>query len=283
MRIAGVLIALTLGACVSAAPAGRVELTSRRYDPAMLQSPALAEVIAADGAAFSRELHVARDGTRLPYRLLTPAVEGRAPLVLVLHGSGAMGTDNTAQLGAFAKAWAQPGVAGKFPAYVVVPQVPTRSADYSPGADGMLASRPGLSLPAVLDLVDTLARDLPVDRSRIYVVGFSMGGSATLNALLEQPERFAAAVTFAAVPPPRDRAAEIAGIPMLLVHGSADDENPLAPDQAWARALAEAGGRPRFIVYEGMDHRMPADMLVGDVVGGWGWRTWLFSQRRRAP
>lgn len=276
MRIAAVLLALTLGACTTPTRVGVLDLSTRRYDPAMLQSPALAAVIAADGAAFSRETHVAKDGTVLPYRLLRPGTRGRAPLVLVLHGSGAIGTDNTAQLGAFAKAWAQPDVAGKFPAYVVAPQVPTRSADYAPGADGLLASRPGLSLPAVLDLVETLTRDLPVDRSRIYVVGFSMGGSAALNALLAEPERFAAAVAFAPAPPPRDRAGEVADVPMLLIHGTADDENPIAPDRAWAEAVARAGGRPRFIAYEGMDHRVPADMLVGDD----GWRTWLFSQRR---
>ncbi|WP_340644821.1 prolyl oligopeptidase family serine peptidase [Phenylobacterium sp.] len=210
----------------------------------------------------------------LPYRLLTPPGPGRHPLVLVLHGSGAIGSDNLSQLGVFARAWAEPALAD-LDAYVAVPQAPTRSADYQPDADGLLASRPGSSLPAILALVEDMATRLPVDRSRIYLVGFSMGGSAALQALLLKPDLFAAAVAFSPVPPPRDRAARLAATPMMLVHGTADTENPYAPDQAWAQAMARAGGHPRVIVYDGMDHRVPPDMLAAR-----DWRDWLFAQRR---
>ncbi len=217
---------------------------------------------------------VARTHDGLPYRLLTPPGPGRHPLVVVLHGSGAIGTDNVSQLGAFARAWAEPALAD-LDAYVVVPQAPTRSADYQPGDDGLMASRPGLSLPTILALVENLATRLPVDRGRIYVVGFSMGGSAALQALLMKPELFAAAVAFAPVPPPRDQAAKLAGVPMMLVHGTADTENPYASDKAWAEALAKAGGHSRMIVYDAMDHRVPPDMIAAR-----DWRDWLFAQRR---
>lgn len=267
-----------LAACAARpGEADRLDMVTRPFDPAAQPGPALESLFAADTDAFTREQFQASNGTQLPYRLLSPAgSRGKVPLIVVLHGSGAIGTDNNGQMGAFAKAWAQPEVRARFQAFVAVPQSPVRTADYEPGGDGLLASRPGASLPATLELVANLARTLPVDPSRIYVVGFSMGGSAALNALLVEPDRFAAAVTFSAVPPPRELAASVAGIPVMLVHGTADTENPFAPDKAWAEALAARGGHPRLVAYDGMDHRVPPDMLAGDDE----WRVWLFRQHR---
>jgi len=63
--------------------------------------------------------------------------------------------------------------------------------------------------------------------------------------------------------------------PMLLVHGDKDAENPIEPDLAWAAALDRASARGRMIVYDGMDHRVPDDMLTS-----WDWRAWVLAQRR---
>ena len=101
---------------------------------------------AAVDALFARATFAGADGTRLPYRLMPPASPspGREyPLVVLLHGSGAIGDDNEKQIGAVARAWGEPALRKRFPAYVLVPQVPVRSADYRPGGDGLPASVPG--------------------------------------------------------------------------------------------------------------------------------------------
>jgi predicted peptidase len=229
--------------------------------------------------AFAAHRFVAADGTALPYRLRAPEpslLQSRYPLLLVLHGSDAIGTDNHAQLGAFAKSWAEPAIAKRFAAYVVVPQAPSRTAVYFDARDGLRATRPGASLAAVLALVDDLVARLPqVDRSRVYVVGFSMGASAALDAMVLRPGLFAGAVAVAGVSPERERAASVVHVPVMLIHGTRDDENPFGSDHAWAEALAQANGHPIFVRYEGMDHRVPPDLLLAD-----RWREWLFSQRR---
>lgn len=230
------------------------------------QRDALAQLAAAPTQDFAEATFKS-----LPYRLLTPHGTGPWPLVVILHGSGAMGDDNRAQLGPFAKAWHAPDIARRFPAFVVVPQVAQRSADYAPDADGLPASHAGTSLPRVLEVVDEVAAHHAVDRSRIYVVGFSMGGSAALDALLLPPRRFAAAVAFSPVPPERRYAPMLADEPILLVHGNADTDNPYAAAAAWAQA---SGGRLKFRVYTGMGHRVPPDMLLAT-----DWREWLFAQR----
>src|ERR1700754_4600631 len=73
--------------------------------------------------------------TIIPYRLLRPLTTHKDkttkyPLVLILHSSGAIGTDNTSQLGILAKLWAQPAIRNKYPAYVVAPQFSRRSSNY---------------------------------------------------------------------------------------------------------------------------------------------------------
>ncbi|MBP7705518.1 MAG: alpha/beta fold hydrolase [Caulobacter sp.] len=272
MRLVPVLAATLLLAGCASAPADL-------YRPYVATPPPARELSAGWARAFSVETFAAPDGTALPYRLLRPATapRERLPLVIVLHGSGSIGTDNVSQMGGFAAGWAEPAVAAKRRAIVAVPQVPTRSADYEADTDGLPGSRPGLSQPALLALVAQLAKDPAVDPDRIYLVGFSMGGSAALNLLLADPERFAGAVAFAPVPPPRGRAGELADIPLMLVHGDADTENPFAADAAFAAALRKAGGRPAFVVYRGMDHRVPADLLLATD----DWRAWLFGQTRR--
>ncbi|MEE3624213.1 alpha/beta hydrolase-fold protein [Nitrospirillum sp. BR 11752] len=276
-------VAVSMMALVSGAWAqtGRVDERTLPYAPFPSDLKAMDDVIKAPlSDDFVAKTYTAPDGRAVPYRLLAPATVAaqstlaKLPLVVVLHGSGSIGQDNAGQMTGFAKAWALPDLRQRFPAYVVVPQVDTRSADYAPGVDGLLASHPGASLPAVLALVDDLVGRLPVDTTRIYVVGFSMGASAALDALVAKPGRFAAAVAFSAVPPDRTQAAGVAAVPTLQVHGDADMENPYAPDHAWAEAVAAAGGAPVFIRYQGMEHRLPPDMILAP-----GWREWLFAQR----
>lgn len=267
-------ILLAVAACLAGASqaSAEIQIEHRAFASAVLPS-----VAAVDGwkAAFSAQTFDAPDGTRIPYRLYRPAARGRLPVVLVLHGSGAIGADNLGQMGAFAAAWADPDHAKDRPAIVVVPQAPARTANYEAGDDGLLASRAGAPLSAILALMDRLSQDPAVDPSRISVVGFSMGASAAMQAVLARPRMFSAAVAFSAVPPPRSAAQQVPQIPLLLVHGDKDGENPIEPDLAWAAALNRASANGRMIVYGGMDHRVPDDMLTS-----WDWRAWMLSQRR---
>lgn len=269
MRGCAAALAMLAAAC-GMAPGG---LRERR----VFGAEAYPELDPGLGGRFACERFVDRDGACVPFRLLSPPadVRGPVPLVVVLHGSGAIGVDNEKQLGPFARAWASPAVAAAFPAFVAVPQVPARSADYAPWRDGELASRPGTSLPALLALVESLRSRDGVDPSRVYLVGFSMGGSAALLAAALRPDTFAAVAVFSAIAPPRDLAAAGAATPVYFVHGDADTENPIGSARAWADAMAACGAAPPFVEYVGMDHRVPAAALLAH-----DWREWLFAHRR---
>jgi predicted peptidase len=272
---------LLLALILPAACAGPAhEIVARPGTGSAREAAEIAQLAALPIEPFTADAFSGSNGTRLAYRLLapeSPAAGRRYPLVLVLHGSGAIGTDNQAQLGPFARSWTSPGMRRRFPAYVLVPQFPARSAVYETSrVDALPASHPQPSLETALELVDKLLGGYPIDRGRVYAIGFSMGGSAAWNALTLRPELFAAAVPIAGVPPPRDKASRIKRIPILIVHGTRDTENPIDPDRAIYAALRSAGARRvRFREYEGFDHNIPPDMILGT----W-WREWLFAQQR---
>jgi polyhydroxybutyrate depolymerase len=79
-------------------------------------------------------------------------------------------------------------------------------------------------------LIDRAASNHDIDRNRVYVVGFSLGGQMVIRLIHEIPERLAGAAILGAALPKGDnlvvaRDAE-QPLPVLTMHGTAD---PLAP------------------------------------------------------
>ncbi|XHS78558.1 dienelactone hydrolase family protein [Burkholderiaceae bacterium UC74_6] len=217
-------------------------------------------------------------GTYLPYRLLRPSklIPGRTyPLVVQLHGSGGIGTDNQGQMERMAKSWAMPDVRDRYQAFVLIPQFPIRSANYGPASPDQHAV-PSEALSDALELTAKMASTLPVDKSRIYASGFSMGGSATWLLPCLGAGTFAAIVPMSGIAPPDSQAINFINLPVLALHGDADPENPIASDRRFVQAIARHGGRQASLrEYKGLEHQPPSDAYPG-----YWWRDWLFSQQR---
>ena len=78
------------------------------------------------------------------------------------------------------------------------------------------------------------------------------------------------------IAPARDRADELKDVPILILHGDADTENPIHSDREMVAAILAVGGRQvRMRSYVGLQHMPPGDLVPGD----W-WRDWLFAQHR---
>ncbi len=171
--------------------------------------------------------------TEIKYRLFKPSKNDKRkyPLVVFFHGSGAIGTDNISQLGILPKLFASREIQKKYPAYVLAPQFPDRSSDYVTDKDrNILVSDPRSSLEAVLKLIDSLRKDLNIDEERIYAVGFSMGGSTVINSLSARPDMFAAGISVSGIPQ-FSSIEELSTIPIWLIHGIDDTENPIISDE----------------------------------------------------
>jgi len=212
--------------------------------------------------------------TTINYRLLSPArKKDNYPLVLVLHGSGAVGTDNTSQLGVLARLWAKAAIRERYPAYIVVPQFPLRSSNYTMSPDKkVLVSSPDACLNTALQLIDSLKNVLPVNKRKIYVIGFSMGASSAINSLELRPDLFAAAVAVSGIPA-FGRMDALAGIPIWLVHGNADQENPIDTDVLLYKELHALGDRHiKFWEVEGLDHDVYAELYTSEQMPAWLFR-----------
>lgn len=125
-----------------------------------------------------------------------------------------------------------------------------------------------------------LAAQPGVDAQRIGVMGWSNGGTTTLN-LLEQrhthpqagePPLAGAAVFYPGCGPLLKRRAAIERVPLLMQLGALDDWTPAQPCVDWAQTLEEHAGSDVTVhlyegSYHGFDGKAPV-RLRGDVPNG---------------
>lgn len=130
-------------------------------------------------------------GTRVNYRLYAPELkEGKKyPLVVVLHGIGECGVDNTAQLTANDGVldWVKNQDSGLIEdCFVLAPQspLPIPGNFWEPEY-----------LEIVLGIIDDLVAAYPLDADRLYAAGLSLGGYGVWNMNRMRPDMFAALVT----------------------------------------------------------------------------------------
>ncbi len=99
----------------------------------------------------------------------------------------------------------------------------------------------------LIALVDHIAETEPVDRSRVYVTGFSNGGFMVQRLACESPASFAAFATVAASGfggmPSICVDAGIDAAPMLLMHGTADTNIP------WEGTPITRGDQTIYVTY----------------------------------
>jgi predicted peptidase len=202
---------------------------------------------------FDKLLYVSKKDT-LPYRLLkpvNPGVKEIFPLIIFLHGSGERGSDNTAQLKHISDLALDPKYRGKYPCYVLAPQCPKGQlwADYK----GPISKEPTMPTRLLIALMDEVIKEYPVDPSRIYITGVSMGGFGTWDLLARFPDKFAAAIPVCGGGD-EQTAPKIKHIPLWVFHGAKD--NTVSPKQSrtMVKALQDAGGLPGYTEYPDIEH-----------------------------
>ena len=162
------------------------------------------------------------------FRLLKPKnldQTKKYPLILVFHGSGAIGKNNTSQMGVLSKMWLLPENREKYQAYILSPQFPIRSSNYHlDESRNVKVSESNEHLNLVLKSIDSLIIKENIDPSRIYVMGFSMGGATTSNAISKRPDLFAGAINVSGISQ-FDKMDELTKMPIWIVHGSLDTDN----------------------------------------------------------
>jgi len=216
----------------------------------------------------------------LPFRLLYPLhyhKHKRYPLVLFLHGAGKRGRDNEAPLTTVPAALTDSTGREKYPCFILVPQCPKNDVwvkfPHFPESIQTTAL-PTPSARAALAILDSLMRQLPIDRKRIYITGYSMGGEGTFDFLTRRPHLFAAAIPICSVADTA-RAGLIYQIPVWVFHGDQDDVNNVKYSRLMMDALKKYHGAPIYTEYPGMKHNI-SEKAYNEP----GLFDWLFSQKR---
>jgi predicted peptidase len=227
----------------------------------------------------------------MAYRLFVPADYDPTrvyPLVFFLHGAGERGSDNEAQLisAQGATVWAKPEEQSKHPAFVLAPQCPGDADSNKDGWTSLMtkgvkepyAVRP--ELETAYDLLEHVIGTYSIDRNRIYCTGVSMGAFGAWALAVEHPDVFAAIVAASGGGDPA-RLPALAKTPVWVFHAVKDPTIPVSFAKTTVKALAGAGGSPRYTEYPADAYFYPvAHVSWVPAYANTEMRDWLFSQSR---
>jgi predicted peptidase len=210
------------------------------------------------------------------YVVATPAAgkaTDKTPLIIYLHGAGERGTDLTQlksapPIGYFNQQTEQPFL-------IVVPQC---APDKSGKQDEWQAED-------LETLFHQLEKEHPFDRSRVYLIGCSMGGYGTWLWGSAHPERFAGLAPHAgglgaggpkAVSPDLGTwAKRLAPLPIWIFHGDRDDVVPSERSERMHNLLKSAGAKQvRLTLLAGKGHGIADNLRAPELYA------WLLRYRR---
>jgi len=221
---------------------------------------------------FEARTHVNSRGETLQYRLRYPLnydSTKKYPLVVCLHGGSGRGDDNVKQVAtSFAVRWLSTEEnRTKYPAFLFVPQCPQRAGfggiEHLPAVDSL-----------VFETIHELEQRLPIDVTRRYVSGHSLGGTGAWHFIGTRPEMFAAAIPLAGEGDP-ELAPNMVDVPVWAFHGRKDRIIPVGGSQKIIDAIKNAGGNPRYTEYPEKGHHIWEDVAATPAL-----LEWLFSQNR---
>jgi predicted peptidase len=224
----------------------------------------------------------------MPYRVLLPEnydANKKYPLVYFLHGYGERGNDNEKQLIHGAKLFLREDVRRDFPAIVVFPQCSEDSywsnsvAVVTPnGPKSYYFQQEGTATKAMQQaelLLEILLETYPVDLSRVYIGGLSMGGMGTFEMVRRHPDLFAAAL-------PICGGGNLKTVDFLknvnwwIFHGAKDNVVPPHFSSDMADALKKAGANVKFSLYPEANHNSWDPAFAEEEL-----LPWLFSNKKK--
>ena len=104
---------------------------------------------------------------------------------------------------------------------------------------------------AVNALLDMISARYAIDKKKVAVTGYSMGGAGTWHFAEKFPQRFSAAIPVSGTPP--DSAAGWR-LPVLAIHSHDDQVQPFAPTDTRIKELQKAGVNAKLIALNGITH-----------------------------
>jgi predicted peptidase len=232
---------------------------------------------------FEKKTFETKEGQVLPYQILLPQdynPSKKYPLLVVLHGAGERGTDNEAQMKYGKSVFLDSLNRINYQAIVIFPQCPKESYWSSVKINRSTVPTTFLfdysapinwPLQAVIDLVKTTKHD----KKRTYIMGLSMGGMGTMEAVSRFPKMFAAANPICGGADLSYVSKYAKRVPLWVHHGDVDIVVPVRHSRELVKAVQDQGVEIRYNEYAGVNHNSwdnafkQPDLL-----------SWIFSHRK---
>ncbi len=176
------------------------------------------------------------------------------PLLFFLHGAGEWGEnlEDVARHG-YLKRIREKGE--DFPFIIIAPQCPAWKYW-------------GCYTESLLAFLDEICNTLPIDTSRVYLTGLSMGGTGTWMLAMAAPERFAAiapicgtGIYWFAEP--------LVKTPIKIYHGDADETVPISESISMINSVNKRGGHAEIEICYGLGHNAWDVAYAGDTLMHW--------------
>lgn len=200
------------------------------------QQPTGGKQVAVSGdAVFIKKVQAYRYLLYLPKNYLGNGSE-KFPLLLFLHGSGERGTNIE-----LVKKNGTPGFVETledFPFILITPQCPEEEI---------------WDNERLMAVLNEVIEKYPVDTTRIYCTGLSMGGYGTFALAASYPWRFAAIAPVCGGGFPLT-AQKLKNIPVWAFHGDVDPVIPPSESQKMVEAINFFGGNAKLTLYPGIGH-----------------------------
>lgn len=192
------------------------------------------------------------DQTLQPYRLYIPSgYDGSKPLPLVvaLHG---MGGDENSMFDGYGK---ELTVDCEKHGFIVV----------APKGRGTASMYRGTAEQDVIDVIAEVERDYKVDKSRVYLMGHSMGGFGTWSIAIAHPDLFAA---LGPISGGGDASAmeKIKNIPEYVTHGNNDHTVNVNSSRSMVEAGKKIGVPITYVEVEGGSHTSVAQPALAPMM-----------------
>ena len=223
------------------------------------------------------------DNETFEYRLMKPeTIEPgkKYPLVLFLHGAGERGDDNTSQLKYFPTEMAGEANRKAFPCFVLAPQCRNEKkwvdVDWSDHEATAMPESPSDQMQAAIQMLERTIAENPIDTSRVYLTGLSMGGYGSWDLTARHPKWFAAAIIVCGGGDDT-QASKLVGLPIWVFHGDADSAVPVQRSRKMVAAIKDAGGKKiKYTELPGVDHNSWDHAYSQDA----GAIKWMFEQAK---
>ncbi len=234
---------------------------------------------------FKKKAYVNQEGDVLLYRILEPLLEyeecekqeEKYPLVVFLHGAGERGDDNEKQLIHVAELFTRAYNRVNYPCFFIAPQCPEEKKWVEVSwklKKHVMPAEPSVTMKLTTDLINRLIKKYPIDTSRIYVTGLSMGGFGTWDLISRYPDKFAAAVPICGGGD-ENKAALIKDLPIWAFHGKNDKAVSVLRSRNMINAIKASGGTPVYTEYSELGH-----LCWNAAYNEKELLKWLFSQKK---